>query len=212
MTAAATAPVSAGADGPPIRHAATIVLLRRTEAGPRLLMGQRGSGAVFMPDKFVFPGGALDPEDLALAAAEGIAEADARLLVGTPPDRARALRHAAIRELREETGLSLPAPDALRFFFRAVTPPGMSRRFDARFFLADAAAIAGQPDDFTGAQDELRFLSWLTLEEARGLDLPFITEIVLAEIAAHLAAPEAARGVPYFNHTDLGSHFHLLRA
>jgi 8-oxo-dGTP pyrophosphatase MutT (NUDIX family) len=212
MTGAGASPAPSLTAGPPIRHAATIVILRRTEAGPRLLMGQRGSGAVFMPDKYVFPGGAVDPEDILRAAEEGVAETDPRLTIETEPGLARALRHAAIRELREETGLSLPAPDALRFFFRAVTPPGRPRRFDARFFLADAAAIAGSPDDFTGAEDELRFLNWVSLEEARALDLPFITEIVLAEIAAREAEAGGARPVPYFNHTDLGSHFHLLRA
>lgn len=197
---------------PPIRHAATIVILRETPEGTRLLMGQRGSGAVFMPDKFVFPGGGLDPEDLAAAEAEGVPETDPNLLAGTDPLLARALRHAAARELREETGLVPPAPDALRFFFRAVTPPGRPRRFDARFFLADAAALGGPPDDFSGAEDELRFLRWLSLSEARALDLPFITEIVLAEIAAREAEPGAERPVPFFHHTERGSHFHLLHA
>lgn len=215
--------MTAAVEAPPIRHAATIVIVRQTEAGPMLLMGQRGAGLAFMPGKFVFPGGAVDPEDLAAAEAEGIAESDPRLLVGTEPRLARALRFAAIRELGEETGLWLgtgspegeeraAAPDALRFMFRAVTPPGRPRRFDARFFLADAADLASPLDDFTRAQGELSFLRWLSLVEARALDLPFITEIVLAEIEARHADPAVERPVPYFNHTELGSHFHLLRA
>lgn len=218
--------MSGGPDAaPPIRNAATIVITRQTETGPKLLMGQRSSGAVFMPDKFVFPGGAVDPGDYTAAEAEGLEEGDPRLLVETDPRLARALRHAAIRELREETGLWLgepggdadgetgrPSTDALRFFFRAVTPPGRPRRFDARFFLADAGDLASAPDDFSGAEGELGFLSWVDLDQARALDLPFITEIVLAEIAARHADPEVERPVPYFNHTELGSHFHLLRA
>lgn len=208
---------SAG-EGPPIRAAATIVLTRHTAAGPKILMGQRSSGAVFMPDKFVFPGGAVDPEDFVAAEEEGLEEPDPRLLERTEPALARALRHAAIRELREETGLWLgdegtgPRTCALRFFFRAITPPGRPRRFDARFFLADADQLTNSPDDFSGAEDELRFLSWLSLDEARALDLPFITEIVLAEIAARHADPEIERPVPWFEHGPLGSHFHLLRA
>lgn len=215
--------MSGGSDvPPPIRHAATIVITRQTDTGPKLLMGQRRSGAVFMPDKFVFPGGAVDPEDYAAAETEAAEEGDPRLLVGTEPRLARALRHAAIRELLEETGLRFgepaggdadgPITDALRFFFRAVTPPGRPRRFDARFFLADAGDLASAPDNFSDADGELGFLNWVDLDQARELDLPFITEIVLAEIAARHADPEVERPVPFFNHTDLGSHFHLLRA
>ncbi len=48
----------------PIRPAATVVLWRDSSDGPQVLMGQRGEGAVFMPSKFVFPGGRVDPEDL----------------------------------------------------------------------------------------------------------------------------------------------------
>ena len=48
----------------PIRPAATVILWRDTPQGAQVLMGQRGSGAVFMPSKFVFPGGAVDPEDM----------------------------------------------------------------------------------------------------------------------------------------------------
>jgi 8-oxo-dGTP pyrophosphatase MutT (NUDIX family) len=132
----------------------------------------------------------------------------------------------AIRELWEEAGLALgiakgaappvppsewesffaaghrPNAEALRFVFRAITPPGRPRRFDARFFVADAGALAGDPDDFGRAADELSHLSWLTLGEARGLDLPFITEVVLAEIEARLRAPDTPRPVPFFHHQD----------
>ena len=95
-----------------------------------------------------------------------------------------------------------PNAEALRFVFRAITPPGRPRRFDARFFVADAAALACDPDDFSLACDELSHLSWLTLGEARGLDLPFITEVVLAEIEARLRAPDTPRPVPFFYHQD----------
>jgi hypothetical protein len=95
-----------------------------------------------------------------------------------------------------------PNAEALRFVFRAITPPGRPRRFDARFFVADAGALAGDPDDFSGACDELSHLSWLTLAEARGLDLPFITEVVLAEIEARLRAPDTPRPVPFFYHHE----------
>jgi 8-oxo-dGTP pyrophosphatase MutT (NUDIX family) len=221
-----------------IRDAATVVLVRRSADGPQVLMGRRGTGAVFMPDKFVFPGGAMDLADLALGdqAGPGMEPDSAeRVALGTEPAVARALPLAGIRELWEETGLRLgraddsaakaqvPAPwraffaaglrphaGALRFIFRAVTPPGRTRRFDARFFLGDAADLADPADDFAGAGDELGELSWFGLEHARALPVAFITEVVLAEIAVLLAAPEAARRVPFFRHSAEGSHFELL--
>ena len=211
-----------------LRNAATIVLIRRDRGAPQVLMGQRGKGAAFMPSKFVFPGGAVDPEDARIPAASPLApRCRARLAARTSPagaDLADALAMAAIRELWEETGLALalaqgpcpadppegwqsffaaghrPAADALEFIFRAITPPGRPRRFDARFFLADAARISGDPDDFSRADSELSYLSWLTLPEARQLDLPFITGVVLAEIEARMAAPEVDRPAPFFHH------------
>ena len=47
----------------PIRNAATVILVRDMDEGPAVLMGQRGKAAVFMPNKFVFPGGAVDATD-----------------------------------------------------------------------------------------------------------------------------------------------------
>ena len=46
-----------------IRNAATVIVLRDRLRNPRILMGQRGAQAAFMPNKFVFPGGAVDVSD-----------------------------------------------------------------------------------------------------------------------------------------------------
>ncbi len=214
------------------RHAATLVLVRQSEEGPRVLMGQRGKGASFMPSKFVFPGGALDPADTLLANdfdfMVGPAD-EARLLRKSPAEvQPAALALAAIRETWEETGVAIGAPHAeaerwrgvhedwdgffvsglrpatekLRFIFRAITPPTRHKRFDARFFLADASIVHGDPDDFGAAGGELAHLSWLTLAEARRLDLPFITEVVLAEVEARLRAPDVPRPTPFFHHDE----------
>lgn len=193
---------------PPVRAAATLIVCRRLGGQTRVLMGQRGAKAAFMASKYVFPGGAVDPAD----AAQG-GDALSRIL---PPCAARLAQHcpasapapgtlvaAGLRELAEETGLTLPpgAPP-LTFVFRAITPPGRGRRFDARFFLADGDALCGDAEAFSGASDELSHLHWIGLAEARALDLPFITEVVLAEVQARLnGAPD--RGVPFFdNSTD----------
>ncbi|MFN3723803.1 MAG: NUDIX hydrolase [Paracoccaceae bacterium] len=196
-------------DAQPIRAAATIILWRDAPQGPQVLMGMRGAQAVFMPSKYVFPGGAVDPGDgaspvplapLCIQRLRSLCDAGAP----TPA----ALAGAALRELREETGLVLPptAAPALRFVFRAITPTGRTRRFDARFFLADAAHLAGPDDDFSAAEDELSHLHWIGLAQARALDLPFITEVVLAEITATLrGAPD--QGVPFFDNSGASPMF-----
>ena len=189
----------------PIRPAATVVLWRSTPAGLQVLMGQRGRAAAFMPSKYVFPGGAVDAEDGARGSDAGLAaRCQSRLTLrcpeGAPPPAM--LAAAARRELTEETGLVLAAgpPGSLRFIFRAITPPGRSRRFDARFFLADALAVSGDAESFAGASDELSHLHWIGLDAARNLDLPFITEVVLAETAALLAGQDQP-GVPFFDNS-----------
>jgi 8-oxo-dGTP pyrophosphatase MutT (NUDIX family) len=211
------------------RPAATILLVRRGAGGPSVLMGMRGAGAVFMPSKYVFPGGGVDAADAAVPLAAPLAPpCAARLAEGADPALARALAAAAIRELWEETGLALGAPGTadlpegwqgfgatglapsaapLRYFFRAITPPGRARRFDARFFLADAAHLTQDPDDFSRASDELSHLHWVPVAEARRLNLPFITEVVLAELSALLAALApgaplpAPQSVPFFDNS-----------
>lgn len=198
---------------PQIRAAATVVLWRQSSAGPSVLMGQRGANAAFMPSKYVFPGGAVDAGD---GASLGLlAKACQRRLTLSPlphgPTPA-ALAGAALRELHEETGLRLRQGDdpILRFVFRAITPPGRTRRFDARFFLVDAAHLDGDADDFSGAEDELSHLHWIDLKQARALDLPFITEVVLAEITAILGgAPD--QGVPFFDNSGLTPTFRRLQ-
>ena len=50
-----------------IRNAATVIVLRDRHVTPHILMGQRGAKAAFMPNKFVFPGGAVDTSDDAAA-------------------------------------------------------------------------------------------------------------------------------------------------
>lgn len=221
-----------------VRDAASLILLRRDGAQPQVLMGQRGAAAVFMPDKFVFPGGAVDAADGALAIAAAAAPATARALaVDAPAAVARALPLTAIRELWEETGLRLgrpdpaatalaatapadwrgflaggilPGVDALRFMFRAVTPPGRPRRFDARFFVAEATALADDPEAFTEGDAELRHLCWIDLAQARRLPTPFITGVVLSEVEALLADDAPSRATPYFLTDADGSRFRLI--
>lgn len=191
-----------------IRPAATTILWRNKPAGPEVLMGQRGVNAAFMPSKYVFPGGAVDPDDGEATPDVALDSVSAsRLILNCPPlaPAPNTIAVAALRELYEETGLRMAVPGhrgaGLRFVFRAITPPGRSRRFDARFLLADAAWVAGDPDDFSAASDELSHLHWIGLDRARALDLPFITEVVLAEVSHLLRGGSDAAGVPFFDNS-----------
>ncbi len=214
-----------------IRNASTVIALRNRMDDPHVLMGQRGSKAAFMPNKFVFPGGAVDPDDATIPLARPLPALCAkRLTEDCKADIGHALAAAAIRELWEETGLILGAPGewpakapqdwagfatqgfmpsahALQFVFRAITPPGRPRRFDARFFLIDADEIASDLDDFSGACDELSHLQWIPLARAREFDLPFITEVVLAEISARAKDTSPPASVPFFRNNDEESLF-----
>jgi len=196
-------------------------------------MGQRGSKAAFMPNKFVFPGGAVDEGDSNIHLAETLTEkCQARLKQENQGPSPKTLAVAAIRELWEETGLFLgvsepwddapqdwsdfanagfrPSANNMYFFFRAITPPGKSRRFDARFFLVDAAHLSGDLDDFSGASDELSHLQWVPLDEVRTLDLPFITSIVLGELSG-LTSIGPPASVPFFKNEDEESFFLRLK-
>ena len=218
-----------------IRDAATVIVLRDRLSDPSILMGQRGKNAVFMPNKFVFPGGAVDPADADITLENALPTlCHDRLAEHSDPGLQSALAAAAIRELWEETGLILgrpgdwqgdvpadwsgfarlgflPSANALQFVFRAVTPPGRPRRFDARFFLVDADQIQGDLDDFSRASDELSHLQWVKLNRARDLDLPFITEVVLAEIETRVADPSPPASVPFYSNNDEASLFFRLR-
>ncbi|MGP6087547.1 NUDIX hydrolase [Antarctobacter jejuensis] len=218
-----------------IRDASTIIVMRDRATRPRVLMGQRGAKAAFMPNKFVFPGGAVDRQDAEVPLAQPLAPlCAARLAEEAGADLANALAVAAIRELWEETGqiLGVPAPwpgaippdwlefagtghrpsaEALQFVFRAITPPGRPRRFDARFFLLDADELASDPDDFRGAADELSHLQWIAIDEVRDYDMPFITEVVLAEVAARATDNTPPDSVPFFRNDDEQSLFLRLR-
>ena len=220
------------ADG--IRDAATLILVRDPATRPRVLMGQRGAGAAFMPSRFVFPGGALDADDSTVPLVRPLAEPCAsRLEEEGESGIGPGLAAAAIRELWEETGMAIgvsgtwkteppeswrdyadagyaPDPEGLHFVFRAITPPGRTRRFDARFFLADAELIDSDPDDFGRASGELSRLQWIEIERVVEFRLPFITEVVLAEVAEALPDLRPPPTVPFFDNSGEESLFRHL--
>ena len=193
------------------KDAATLIIVRRDGKQPRILMGQRSAAHKFMPNKFVFPGGKVDAGDGRLQPPHDLHPAVmARLTQGCSPTRARALAMAAIRETYEETGLILGEPDtptlktrsphwrqflrfninprldSLHLIARAITPPYRSRRFDARFFMAEADLIQGDVHDAPEGSGELLGIHWVSLKDAQKLELPNITRMVLGEVERRL--------------------------
>ncbi|MBV9571630.1 MAG: NUDIX hydrolase [Alphaproteobacteria bacterium] len=203
------------------KDAATLVLVRRDHDAPRVLMGKRHGNMAFMANKYVFPGGRIDACDMRLkAGGELRVDVRKRLLREVSETRARALALAAIRETFEETGILVgkrtdavprtksawsrffahgvvPRLDQLDYIARAITPPNRPRRFDARFFMADAAAIGRTID--APHTDELMTPCWLTFAEARAVDIPVITRAVLAEAEARVGRDDLSRPVPFFH-------------
>src|SRR6195952_926155 len=182
------------ADHHPYRRpvdAAPLILIDRAGAIPKVLVGKRHDKVVFMPGKFVFPGGRVDKSDNRVPVAAPISkELEANLTKGspkTPLSRARSLAIAAIREACEDTGLCLgrksngaaptlegpwkpftdagllPDPSSLFLIARALTPPGRVRRFDTRFFTADASAITHRVEGVIHAEAELVELVWVEI-------------------------------------------------
>jgi 8-oxo-dGTP pyrophosphatase MutT (NUDIX family) len=210
------------------KDAATLILVDRSSAIPKVLVGKRHDKVVFMPGKFVFPGGRVDKSDNRVpVAAPMTAELKANLLKGSPKitaSRARSLAVAAIREACEETGLCLgrksdstaklegpwqpfgeagllPDPSGLFLIARAITPPGRVRRFDTRFFTADASAITHRVEGVIHPDAELVELVWVELGSQPLADLHPMTKKVLGELETRLATGPLSHDapVPFFH-------------
>ena len=213
------------------RDAATLIIVDQSSGEPRVLLGRRRMDMVFMPGRYVFPGGRVDPTDRQMTVEQDLSPGEIKKLMvwmkgAVSPIRARALALAAVRETFEEAGLVIgtpsetaappklrgwqsffthgfrPALTQLRFFARAITPPGRPRRFDTRFFCVPAEAIVHKVPIEDG---ELSDLEWHSIAQARTLELPNITRVVLEDLGERIAAgalhsSEAA--VPFFHRRD----------
>jgi len=211
------------------KDAATLILVDRSAAIPKVLVGKRHDKVVFMPGKFVFPGGRVDKSDNRVPVAAPISKPlETNLLKGSPkitPSRARSLAIAAIREACEETGLCLgrktekpapkldgpwkpfsdagllPDPSGLFLIARAITPPGRVRRFDTRFFTAHASAIAHRVEGVIHPDAELVELVWVEIGSKPLADLHPMTRNVLNELEKRLATGPLNHDaeVPFFH-------------
>jgi 8-oxo-dGTP pyrophosphatase MutT (NUDIX family) len=195
------------------KDSSTLIIVDRSGPVPRILMGRRRPDLTFLPNKFVFPGGRVDPADGSAPSADELAinEIESLLLGmrGRPSrHRARALAIAALRETLEETGIAIGEPptpttafqprlSAISYFARAVTPPGRPRRYDARFFMCDATTISAQGHPTDG---ELSGVDWFSLDAMRNLELPNITRLIVEDIAHAVLTPPLAKPftIPFY--------------
>jgi 8-oxo-dGTP pyrophosphatase MutT (NUDIX family) len=214
------------------RDASTLILLDHSGPEPKVLMGKRHHGHVFMPGSYVFPGGRIDPADRDMPVAAPLdprAEKKLMMSIRRPaPAKAQAFALTAIRETFEETGLLLgkksadgpmapseawsafveakilPDLSTMHFIARAVTPPRRARRYDTRFFTADISAIAHRVDGKVGPDAELVELVWVPLPDIKQrIQLMAITELVLRDLQVHLDAG--------FSHDLPVPYYHVVR-
>ncbi len=178
---------ASGAQPAAPRLAATIVLLRPAEApadsapqaspelrGFEVYVQRRAATMAFAPGMYAFPGGSVDRTDYdqawsgdAVAARLGLAEEDAR-----------AVLHAAVRELDEEAGVALGV-DALAPWARWLTPEFEPRRYDTFFFVARLPQHQ-HPRQDGGESDHV---AWLPPADALALPMLPPTHRTIVELA-----------------------------
>ena len=195
------------------RDAASLILLRLDEDEPRVLVGRRPPAARFLPGRYVFPGGAVEPADSRAQPASSLdADVAPVMAVAGSEARARTLAMTAVRETFEETGLLLaepgdvgnvpspswsamrahgvaPALGRLAYVGRAITPVPSPIRFHARFFVADARHAVGE----LGGDSELVDLHWCTVAALAELPTIEVQAFMLEHALATLTHSDAAR-------------------
>ncbi|MHA1108773.1 MAG: NUDIX hydrolase [Alphaproteobacteria bacterium] len=211
------------------RDAATLIIYRIKRGHVEVLMGERHRKHKFQPQRYVFPGGAVDRSDSRVrSGAPARSDLLAMLERSATPARARGLVAAAVRETFEEAGLVIGCPDPepsrsspknwteffdtgmapdfsnISYVARAVTPPIRPMRFNARFFMIDAKHTIGE----LAGDGELLNLTYIPLAETPALKLARITQIILGrvdELARKPPRADSRRKVPFFVHMN-GAH------
>ncbi len=180
------------------KDAATLILIDRSSAAPRVLVGRRHDNVVFMPGQFVFPGGRVDKTDHRVPVAAPIsAELQANLLKGSPKTtatRARALGAVCLR--RPAAGPVRAVSDRPRHHparpDQAVRHPILQRR---------RSAIAHRIDGVVHAEAELVELAWVEIGSQPLAAMHPMTKKVLAELKNRLSAGPLRHDapVPFFH-------------
>ncbi len=205
------------------RDAASLIMLKGASEDPEVLVGRRPKTARFMPDVWVFPGGAVEEDDFHIQTPHRLREdVLTRLTRTTQPDLAHALAWTALREMREETGLLFGADGAdasptaseahdayqkaglvpnltgLDYLMRACTPEYQPIRFNTRFFVADGAHTSGE----IWQTAELEEICWVRLNKLPDMKIAGITEIVVEQAQQYWRTgpqPNPDRTVMFFS-------------
>ena len=174
------------------RPSATVLLVRESEPW-ELLLVRRPGGADFAPGAYVFPGGTVHADDRgaadeikAAAVRELFEETGILLAAGATEPECAEIRELVAGGLTFDAALRQrglePAYDDLVLFARWVTPALLSRRYDARFYLA--LMPAGQ----TVVPQAGEVVDWTWISPRRALDdaqvtLVYATRSVLETVA-----------------------------
>ena len=188
--------------------AASLILYKTIKNKKYFLMGKRPPKQKFMPNIYVFPGGAVEKNDKNVEYYKDYNSFELRALShNCPIKKARAIGLAAIRETYEETGILIgkknkkfsktqpkewnaffknnikPRLDILQYIARAITPRDQVKRFNARFFMCDAKYSFGSIIQ----NDELLEIDWYPIDKIiEKLTLAQVTELVVKQAKEHL--------------------------
>lgn len=184
---------------PPVvraRDAASLLLLRGKGENLELLAGRRPQSVRFMPGVWVFPGGSVDPVDSRPWPGE--------LRTETLTPRLQRCARAALRETWEEVGVlvgskaAAPVPGItepqrayaekgvvadfglLTYLGRAITPSRVFRRFNTRFFVAEAEHVIGDP----ASSYELEDVGWHPIGRTPLSPFRDVSQFMLAQAIA----------------------------
>ncbi len=206
---------------------ASLLIVDRSDNEPRFLFGRRHANHVFMPNRYVFPGGRVDRSD-ANGQLPGAVHGGDRAIIEKHLNAINrrfgpgALALCAVREAWEETGNMIGEPiydasvathlpafaeagfspklSSLRLLARAITPTTLARRYDAWFFIVSRDQIS-RSVNVSGPDSELDHQLWASEAQTRTFDLPGITRVILREAVERLRVdPDLTRdfSVPKF--------------
>ena len=185
------------------RDASSIIIYRENNNRYYVLMGKRPSKSKFMPNIYVFPGGAVDKIDYQVKNIfDTPVNVNKNIIKSRSDNHTKAIMLAGIRETAEECNLYLakkkiisekknimlnnswdkfikkslaPSFDNLKYFARAITPTFLKIRYHARFFISDYTNFTGK----IKSNGELNDLEWFDIEKAKLLPIADVTEFLI---------------------------------